>query len=87
MSYPVEQTGQVLPANDITLDDVNKNLLSRLNDLINDADADELLSIADTVAKLNASRRNNDQFLRPPDQDEESERERSATIGELIRGR
>lgn len=87
MSYPVEQTGQVLPANDITLDDVNKNLLSRLNDLINSADANDLLSIADAVAKLNASRRNNDQFLRPPDQDEELERERSATIGELIGGR
>ena len=76
--------GVVVNVDDITIDDVNKNLLSRLNTLINDADSEEILQIAEAVAKLNASRRNNDQFAKPATQEEKSEFERTATIGEIL---
>ncbi|MBQ1295974.1 MAG: hypothetical protein IIY21_18150 [Clostridiales bacterium] len=42
------------------------------------------MQIAEAVAKLNASRRNNDQFAKPASQEEKSEFERTAAIGEIL---
>lgn len=72
--------------NPVTLDEVNNNLLERLNVLIGNASADQLLAITEAVAKLNASRRNSDQFLKPESEEVKSEKERAAVLGEIING-
>lgn len=72
--------------NPVTLDEVNNNLLERLNELIGNASADQLLAITEAVAKLNASRRNSDQFLKPESEEVKSEKERAAVLGEIING-
>ena len=56
------------------LEEVNEHLLERLNTLIASADADQLLAITEVVAKLNASRRNSDQFTRPETDEAKAER-------------
>ena len=62
--------------NPLTLEEVNQNLLIKLNELIDDAEtAEEMLKLTDSVAKLNSSYRNNDQFVRPETADERAERE------------
>ncbi len=70
--------------NAVTLDELNDNLIARLNELVNNADAADILSITEAVAKLNASRRNSDQFARPQSEEEKSEAERAAVLGEVI---
>lgn len=72
--------------NAVTLDELNDNLITRLNELVNNADAADILSITEAVAKLNASRRNSDQFTKPQSEDEKSEAERTAVLGEIIGG-
>lgn len=72
--------------NPVTLEEVNDNLLERLNALIEDANAEQLLAITEVVAKLNASRRNSDQFVKPESEEIKSEKERAAVLGEVING-
>jgi predicted house-cleaning noncanonical NTP pyrophosphatase (MazG superfamily) len=72
--------------NAVTLEEVNDNLLERLNSLIQDADAEQLLAITEVVAKLNTSRRNSDQFVKPESEEAKSEKERAAVLGEVING-
>lgn len=60
--------------NAVSLEEVNEHLLERLNTLIASADADQLLAITEVVAKLNASRRNSDQFTRPETEEAKAER-------------
>jgi len=72
--------------NAVTLDELNDNLIARLNELVNNADAEEILSITEAVSKLNASRRNSDQFAKPQTEDEKLEAERAAVLGEIIGG-
>lgn len=72
--------------NPITLEEVNENLLKRLNELIEGASADEILDITDSVAKLNASRRNNDQLSRPETPEEKTEREQREMFGSVLNG-
>ncbi len=72
--------------NAVTLEEVNDNLLERLNSLIQDADAEQLLAITEVVAKLNTSRRNSDQFVKPESEEVKSEKERAAVLGEVING-
>lgn len=43
-----------------SLEEVNAHLLERLDELIQDADPEAILNIANALAKLNASSRNND---------------------------
>lgn len=72
--------------NAVTLDELNDNLIERLNELVNSAQAEDILAITEAVAKLNASRRNSDQFARPQTEEEKLEAERAAVLGEVIRG-
>lgn len=73
--------------NALTLEDVNQNLLERLNVLIDEAEtAEEMLKLIDSVAKLNASYRNNDQFGRPETADERAERESREALAKAING-
>lgn len=72
--------------NAVTLDELNDNLIARLNELVGKADSEEILSITEAIAKLNASRRNSDQFARPQTEEERVEAERAAVLGEVIGG-
>lgn len=72
--------------NAVSLEEVNENLLKRLNELIENASADEILDITDSVAKLNASRRNSDQFARPETAEERTEREQREIFGSVLKG-
>lgn len=71
----------------MSLEEVNQNLLERLNALIDEADtAEEMLKLTESIAKLNASFRNNDQFLRPETADERAERESREALAKAING-
>lgn len=73
--------------NALTLEDVNQNLLERLNALIDEAEtAEEMLKLTEAIAKLNASFRNNDQFMRPETADEKAERESREALAKAING-
>lgn len=61
--------------NPVTLEEVNERLLERLCELIDGASGAELLDITEAVAKLNASRRNSDQFTKPDTDEARAERE------------
>ena len=72
--------------NPVTLEEVNENLLKRLNDLIKDAEPDQILDITEAVAKLNSSRKNSDQFNRPETPEERTEREQREMFGSVLSG-
>lgn len=72
--------------NAVTLDELNDNLIVRLNDLVSNAQAEDILSITEAVAKLNASRRNSDQFARPQTEEEKLKAEQAAVLGEVMNG-
>lgn len=73
--------------NALTLEDVNQNLLERLNALIGEVEtAEEMLKLTEAIAKLNASFRNNDQFMRPETADERAERESREALAKAING-
>jgi len=72
--------------NAVTLDELNDNLIAKLNELVESAQAEEILAITEAIAKLNASRRNSDQFARPQSEEERLEAERAAVLGEVING-
>lgn len=48
--------------NPVTIEDVNANLLERLNELIRLADEESILAITEAVAKLNSSWKGNDKL-------------------------
>lgn len=70
----------------MTLDELNDNLIARLNELVDNAEAEDILPLTEAIAKLNASRRNSDQFARPQTEEEKLEAERAAVLGEVIGG-
>ena len=72
--------------NAVTLDELNDNLIVRLNELVNSAQAEEILPLTEAIAKLNASRRNSDQFVKPPSEEEKLKAEQAAVLGEVIGG-
>lgn len=72
--------------NAVTLDELNDNLIARLNELVSSAEAEDILSLTEAIAKLNASRRNSDQFARPQTEEERIEAEQAAVLGEVIGG-
>lgn len=72
--------------NPVTLEEVNENLLKRLNDLIEGAEPDQILDITEAVAKLNSSRKNSDQFNRPETPEERTEREQREMFGSVLSG-
>lgn len=70
----------------MTLDELNDNLIARLNELVDNAQAEDILPLTEAIAKLNASRRNSDQFARPQTEEERIEAEQAAVLGEVIGG-
>ena len=71
--------------NPVTLEEVNEHLLERLDELIGEADAASLLDIAEAVAKLNASRRNSDQFTKPESQEAKAERDATEALVSVMK--
>ncbi len=71
--------------NPVTLEEVNEHLLERLDELIGAADAASLLDIAEAVAKLNASRRNSDQFTKPESQEAKAERDATEALVSVMK--
>ena len=61
--------------NPVTLEEVNEHLLERLDALIAEADA----------AKLNASRRNSDQFTKPESQEAKAERDATEALVSVMK--
>ena len=72
--------GEVLDIKkNVTIEDVNTNLLNKLNDLINSAnsrDPEMVRAITESVAKLNAALKGNNIFT--PKETEEQRKEREA---------
>ena len=61
--------------NPVTLEEVNNHLLERLNSLIDEANGEDLLRLTEAIAKLNTSRRNSDQFMKPDTEEARAERD------------
>lgn len=61
--------------NPVTLEEVNNHLLERLDALIDNAEGEALLKVTEAIAKLNTSRRNSDQFIKPDTEESRAERE------------
>ena len=74
------------PTKTPTLEEVNAHLLERLDELIQDAEPDGLLKIAETVAKLNASSRNNDLVAARIDEAEQQAKKEQEMFGHLSEG-
>lgn len=77
--------------NGVTLEELNSNLLQRLNELVANADGEEILKLTECIAKLNASWKSNDQFGKPETDKERMDREhadifRQSLTGEVIEG-
>lgn len=66
-----------------TLEEVNAHLLERLDEVIQDAQPEDLLKIAETVAKLNASSRNNDLVAARIDEAEQQAKKEQEMFGHL----
>lgn len=69
-----------------TLEEVNAHLLERLDEVIQDATPEELLKVAETVAKLNASSRNNDLVAARIDEAELQKKKEQEMFGHLAEG-
>lgn len=69
-----------------TLEEVNTHLLERLDELVQDASPEDLLKIAETVAKLNASSRNNDLVAARIDEAEAQKKKEQEMFGHLSEG-
>lgn len=69
-----------------TLEEVNAHLLERLDEVIQDADAEDLLRVAETIAKLNASSRNNDLVAARVDEAERQKKQEQEMFGHLAEG-
>ena len=74
------------PSKSPTLEEVNAHVLERLDELIQDADAADLLKIGETVAKLNASSRNNDLVAARIDEAEQQAKKEQEMFGHLSEG-
>ena len=74
------------PTKTPTLEEVNARLLERLDELIQDANAMAILDIANAVAKLNASSRNNDLVAARIDEAEQQAKKEQEMFGHLSEG-
>ena len=79
---------QVLIAKEkeVTLKEVNEKLLKRLNELIDDAGAEDILQITESIAKLNSSYKGNTQFGEPLTEEEKLEKEQRDLLGGILTG-
>ena len=69
-----------------SLEELNAQLRKRLSELIDDATADQILDITDSVSKLNASYRGNQQFGEPISDEEQREKETKDLLGGILNG-
>lgn len=69
-----------------TLEEVNAHLLERLDEIIQDAEPADLLKVAETIAKLNASSRNNDLVAARIDEAERQQKQEQEMFGHLKEG-
>lgn len=73
-----------------SIEDVNRHLLNKLDDLIESTDAKtnpELVKvITESVAKLNASLKGNDIFTPQETEEERKEREATEVLAEAMKG-
>ena len=74
------------PTKSPTLEEVNAHLLERLDEVIQDANPEDLLKVAETIAKLNASSRNNDLVAARIDEAEQEEKKAMEMFGHLKEG-
>lgn len=68
-----------------SLEQVNKNAFKRLNELILKADEETLPGLLESLAKLNASIRNNQYAVSVESDEEKTAKEKSAFVGELLK--
>ena len=71
---------------EVTLKEVNEKLLKRLNELIDDAGAEDILQITESIAKLNSSYKGNTQFGEPLTEEEKLEKEQRDLLGGILTG-
>lgn len=71
------------PSRAPTLEEVNAHLLERLDEIIQDAEPADLLKVAETIAKLNASSRNNDLVAARIDEAEQQAKKEQEMFGHL----
>lgn len=74
------------PSKTPTLEGVNAHLLERLDEIIQDAEPADLLKVAETIAKLNASSRNNDLVAARIDEAELQQKKEQEMFGHLKEG-
>ena len=74
------------PTKSPTLEEVTAHLLERLDEVIQDANPEDLLKVAETIAKLNASSRNNDLVAARIDEAEQEEKKAMEMFGHLKEG-
>ncbi len=67
-----------------TLEQVNKNALKKLNDLIEAASSDEIPGLIESLAKYNASIRNNDVFTKETEEERKA-KEKSNIVEGLLK--
>ena len=72
------------PRKSLSLSEVNEKLLRRLDNLIENADTDEILKITEAIAKLNSSYKSNNQFGEPISDEERMERERKDLLSNIM---
>lgn len=76
--------------NNPSIEDVNKHLLRKLDDLIDSTDAKtdpEMVKVlTESVAKLNASLKGNNIFTPAETAEERLEREQKEVLGEIMQG-
>ena len=80
--------GEIIPkpVEAVTLADLNAKLRDRLNNLIDDAGAEDILQITEAIAKLNSSYKNNSQFGDPLSDEEKQEQEQRELLGDILNG-
>lgn len=67
-----------------SVEEVNKNALKRLNELITNATAEEIPGLIDSLSKYNTSIRNNTIFEREESEEEKQIKHKANLAGELL---
>ena len=74
---------------DPSIEDVNKHLLAKLDDLIDavdSKDADMVRALTESVAKLNASLKGNNIFTPQETEEQRKEREATKAVADMLKG-
>ena len=76
--------GEVVDNTFPTLEQVNKNALKKLNELIENASSEDIPGLIESLAKYNASIRNNDVFTKETEEERKA-REKSNIVEGLLK--